>query len=100
LGALPILVLVALIVTGGIRYPIHAMGVGLMMGAIASAIYSYLRYGEIERFIAIAYGGRPYTYFDFGIAALLIGGFALLAGAATGSVRLSRRRRLPRSGRH
>jgi lipoprotein signal peptidase len=99
LGALPILVLVVLIGTGGIRFPIHAVAVGLMMGAAASAIYSYLRYSEIERFIAIAYGGRPYTYFNFGIAALLIGGIVFLVGAATGSIRFSRRHRRPRPRR-
>jgi hypothetical protein len=82
--------------TGGIRYPIHAIAVGLIMGAAASAVYSYLRYNEIEKFIAIALGGRPYTYFNGGLAALLVGSIILSAGIATGSVRWSRRRRLPR----
>jgi hypothetical protein len=100
LGALPILPLVALIATGGIRYPIHAIAAGLLTGAQASAIYSYLQYNEIEKFIAIAYGGRPYTYFDIGFVGLLLGGIVFLAGAATGSVRWSRRRRLPRPRRH
>jgi hypothetical protein len=85
----------ALIVTRGIIYPIHAVAIGLVVGAVASTMYSYLRYGENEKFIAIAVGGRPYTYFDFGIAAFLIGSLVVLAGIATGSVRLSRR-----SGRH
>lgn len=95
LGVLAILAVVAVIMTGGIRYPIDAMAAGLIIGAASSAVYSYLRYGEIEKFVAIAVGGRPYTYFDFGIAALLIGSIVLLAGIATGSVRLSRRLRRP-----
>jgi lipoprotein signal peptidase len=93
---LPTLALVVLIATGGIRYPIHAIAVGLIMGAAASAVYSYLRYNEIEKFIAIELGGRPYTYFNGGLAALLVGSIILSAGIATGSVRWSRRRRLPR----
>jgi hypothetical protein len=98
-GAVPILAGIAVIMSGGIRYPIHSIAVGLVMGAATSSAYSYLRYGEVEKFIAVAYGGRPYTYFDFGIAALVVGGFVFLAGIATGSVRFSRRRRGPRSRR-
>jgi hypothetical protein len=94
-GALLILAPAALVVTGGIRYPLHAVAVGLVIGAESSTLYSYLRYGESEKFIAIAYGGRPYTYLTFGIAAFIIGWLILVAGIATGSVRLSRRRRRP-----
>jgi hypothetical protein len=98
-GALLSLAPAALIVTGGIRYPIHAMAAGLVIGEGSSAFYSYLRYGEIEKFIAIAFGGRPYSYFTIGFAAFLIGSLILLAGIATGSVRLSRRRRRSRPDR-
>jgi branched-subunit amino acid ABC-type transport system permease component len=98
--ALPTLGVVAVIVTGGIRYPIHAMAAGLFIGALSSAVYSYLRYGEMEKFIAVALGGRPYTYFTFGLATYFVGWLILLAGIATGSLRWSRRRRLPRPRRH
>jgi tetrahydromethanopterin S-methyltransferase subunit E len=76
------------------------MAVGLIIGAQSSTLYSYIRNGEIEKFVAIAYGGRPYTYFTFGIAAFLAGWLILLAGIATGSVRPFRRRRLRRPMRH
>src|SRR5205823_3959498 len=100
LGAVPILFVVALLVTRGIHYPIHAMAAGLVIGAESSSLYSWLRYGEIEKFIAIPFVGRPYIYLTLGIPAFLIGSVIVLAGIATGSVRWSRRRRLPRPRRH
>jgi lipoprotein signal peptidase len=95
IGGVITIAIVAVILFARVRYPVHAVAIGLLLGGVISNLTSYIARGEVEKFIAINYTGSPHSYLNLQLVAYVIGGIILLGGAVTGSVRPPRRRPPP-----
>ena len=89
------LALLALVAAGGVGRRIHAVAVGLFLGALTSSLYDFIRKGSVENLIGIRTRADTVISVNLAFVAVALGIFILGIGALTGSFPALWQRRRP-----
>ena len=84
LVAVFILGMLALVAVGGVGRPLHAVALGLLLGAAASSLFDYVATGSGENFIALGHGPDGVLTVNLAIVAIVFSTAVLAIAAVTG----------------